>query len=117
MLGGTISVGQGEQLLFEKSARPMALGKESLLASAAWRDGWIHVEDSSLADLVRQLEPYSGRPIVLTSQRAAELKVGGSFNVDRLDTVLSALESLLPVHVRHEDNRVLIDYSDDTASG
>lgn len=116
-LGAPVRVGQGEALLFEKNAVPVALDQETLLNSVAWRDGWVHVEGSSLADLVRQLEPYSERPIVLTSQRVAGLRVGGSFNVDKLDSVLAALESLLPVRVRREGNQILIDHVDDAVSG
>lgn len=110
-VAGPVRVKQGEQLALERGSIPVPLDEDELLARAAWRDGWLHFDDRSLSELVRELAPYSDRPIVVTSQSAADLKVGGSFNVDRLDTVLTALESLLPVHVRQEDDRILIDYA------
>ena len=44
-------------------------------------------KDATLAEVVRALEAYLEKPIVLTSRKVAALKVGGSFNVDNVDAM------------------------------
>ena len=66
--------------------------------------------------MVRELEPYLDTPIVLTSRKVAALQVGGSFNVDNVDSMLTALESLLPIKVVRESDRILIRHESDATS-
>ena len=108
-----VALSAGQQLILTAGAVPTKLGEDELEKSADWRNGWLHFEDSTLAEVVRELKPYLDKPIVLTSRRVGELAVGGSFNVDDVDSMLTALETLLPIIVIRESDRVLIRHEAD----
>ncbi len=111
--GDEIELRAGQQLTLTEGAAPEELTEEELAKSADWRNGWLHFEDSTLAEVVGELKPYLDKPIVLTSRRVGELAVGGSFNVDDVDSMLTALETLLPVIVVRESDRILIRHEED----
>jgi transmembrane sensor len=98
----------GQQLVLEPGHMPMELSPDELENSSAWRDGWLHFDNYSLEAVVSALEPYTNKQIIIVSRRAAGLKVGGSFNVDRFDSILTALESALPIEITRHDDRIII---------
>jgi transmembrane sensor len=98
----------GQQLVLEPDGMPVELSPDELENSSAWRDGWLHLDNHSLEAVVSVLEPYTNKQIIIVSSRAAELKVGGSFNIDRFDSILTALESALPIKVTRHDDRIII---------
>jgi transmembrane sensor len=100
----------GHQLVLKPGNRPVTLTREQLETSSSWRDGWLHFEDERLEAVVRELEPYVNTQIIIADKRAAELKVGGSFFVDDFDSMLTAIESLLPIKLTHENDRIVINY-------
>ncbi len=112
-IDGPMRVERGQQLMLEPGARPVLLDSEALLASAAWRDGWRHFDDLSLAEVVETLDRYVDRSIVITNRRVAELRLGGSFNVDQLDSVFASLEALLPIRITAGADRIIIEHVED----
>jgi transmembrane sensor len=108
-----IALRGGQQLVLEPGATPVDLGAEELARSAAWRDGWLHFNGERLDHVFRVLDPYFEKPFVITDTRAAELRVGGSFNVDQTGPLLTALESLLPIAITHGGDNILVDYAQD----
>lgn len=103
----------GQRLVLEPGAEPVDLSADELARSSAWRDGWLHFDDERLDRVIRELDPYFDRPIIITESRAAGLKVGGSFNVDQPGPLLAALESLLPIVITDDGEKVLIKYAQD----
>ncbi len=86
------------------SARFSASGivLESIAASSigAWEDGFIELHDRPLAELITALRAY--RPGVLrVSPAAAQLRVTGSFSLDKSDQTLAALVQVLPIEVKY----------------
>jgi len=114
--GHEVELRSGQQLILAAGAVPIDLSEYELSKTAGWRDGWLHFENSTLVEVVKELEPYLDKPIVLTSRKVAELKVGGSFNVDEVDSMLTALETLLPIQVIRESDRILIRHESDATS-
>ncbi len=113
--GDGVELRVGQQLILAAGAVPDELSDEELEKSADWRNGWLHFADSTLAEVVRELRPYLDKPIVLTNRKVAELAVGGSFNVSDVDSMLTALETLLPVDVVRESDHILIRHKADAS--
>ena len=106
-------LGTGQQIDLEPGALPSELTADELAKRSAWRDGWLHFDDQSLAAVVEELQLHVDKPIVISSRRAGQLKVGGSFNVDRFDSILTTLESVLPVKITQDDERIVVAYDVD----
>ncbi len=111
--GTEVELRAGQQLMLTPGASPEDLSEDELVKSADWRNGWLHFEDSTLADVVRELKPYLDVPVVLTSREVEQLNVGGSLNVDDVDSILTALETLLPIQVMRNNDRIIIRHESD----
>lgn len=107
-IGDAQELQEGQRLLLREGETPALLGAEELQRAADWRNGWLHFENATLGELVNELEPYVDKQIILTSNASAQLLVGGSFNVDRIDVLWSTLETVVPVKVTEENDRILI---------
>ena len=114
--GNEVEMRAGQQLILTAGATPTELSEDELSKSSDWRNGWLHFKDATLSEVVRELEPYLDKPILLTSRKVAALKVGGSFNVDDVDSILISLETLLPIQVVREGDRILIRHESDATS-
>lgn len=114
--GKELELRAGQQLTLVAGATPITLSGDELSKAADWRNGLLHFERSTLADVVRELEAYLDQPIILTSRKVEELDVGGSINVDDVDSMLSALEALLPIQVTRESDRIVIRHEADATS-
>ncbi|HEY9153693.1 MAG TPA: FecR domain-containing protein [Opitutaceae bacterium] len=77
------------------------LSKSALADVTAWREGQIVFDSVPLSEALSKFASYHGR-VITASAGAAELKLGGRFNLDDLDGFLTALEEVLPVKVTHE---------------
>ncbi len=111
-----VELKSGQQLILEPGSVPTDLSQDELSSLSGWRNGWLHFEDQSLAAVVKELDPYLDKRIVLTSRKVEELKVGGSFNVDEVDSMLTAMETLLPIEVVRESDRIVIRHDADSTS-
>ncbi len=105
-----VALERGQRLVFESGATPTTLTDGELRNDLAWRDGWLHFDNDSLEDVVKELNLHLDTRIFIGSRRAAELQVAGAFNVDNLDALLEALEAVLPVTVTRKKDRLVIDY-------
>jgi transmembrane sensor len=70
----------------------------------AWRQGRLSFAETSLAEVVRQLNRYrrDDAPLVLADPSLASLRVSGSFQTTNIDGVLHALQLALPIAL-HQD--------------
>lgn len=67
--------------------------------SIAWQEGSIVFEDTRLADALRRFEDYHGWEIKV-SPDAADLRLGGRFDLENVQEFLRALPRVLPVAVK-----------------
>ncbi|WP_226668363.1 FecR family protein [Microbulbifer aggregans] len=76
---------------------------------ASWRRGKLIYRDTSLSEVVADINRYRNGKILLGTPELAELRVTTSFSVEQAETVVSMLEESLPVSVYRESNdRVVI---------
>lgn len=70
----------------------------------AWRAGEIIFDGKTLGDAVTEIERYTDARIVITDPQTAALLVGGRFRTDNVPAFFDALQSALPVSIRHAPN-------------
>lgn len=77
-----------------------------------WRNGRLVYVDSTLAEIVADINRYHPSNVVLASQNAADLRLTTVFRTDQIDKALDVLELALPVKVtRGKQNTIYITYT------
>jgi transmembrane sensor len=104
-----ILIGAGDRLLGSpQGVTVKALSTAAIDNALAWRRGQIVFEGVPLQEAVSRFADYHGRPISVSSG-AAQLLLGGRYNLDDLTGFLNGLEELFPVQVvRNADSTVQI---------
>jgi transmembrane sensor len=70
-------------------------------AATAWRDGRFVFQRTPLAEVLREIARYRGRPVHLASPALAGLEVSGVYRTANAAALLDLLPALLPVRVQH----------------
>jgi transmembrane sensor len=93
----TLSAGQQARAVFgggidvEQTTRTVEPG--------AWRQGRLSYVDTTLRDIVTDINRYSARQVVIADERAAAQRVSVTFTAGQIDAMLRGLPSVLPVEV------------------
>ncbi|GAB7530430.1 FecR family protein [Pseudomonas sp. 3A(2025)] len=69
-------------------------------SQVAWVDGQLIVLNARLGDVVAELARYR-QGVMRCDERAASLRVSGTFRLDALEAVLANLQASLPIEVRY----------------
>ena len=64
---------------------------EKAVARLSWLQGKLVFDDAPLADVAEQFNRYNQRQIVITDTKAAQLRIGGTFEANNADTFLNLL--------------------------
>jgi len=101
--GQRLSIGVGDETVIPVSATELA-------NQMAWRQGAIVFQEEPLSQAVAEIERYTDSRIVVSDPRIAALRVGGRFRTDDLQGFFDALQTALPVAIRHtSDGLVYVD--------
>lgn len=85
-----------------------AYAPENISRLSSWRTGQIRFKNETLREVVRELNRYTGKKILIEDTGIMDLKVYAAVRLDRIDLALSSFEKTLPVKVvRHFDRTVL----------
>jgi transmembrane sensor len=99
-----ITLGAGQRLTATGAQIAVeALPPEAMADALAWRSGQIVFNATPLGQALANFARFHGRDIT-TSVEAANLHIGGRYNLDDLDGFLAALEEILPVQVTRPPN-------------
>ena len=74
----------------------------------AWRKNRLIFHDTPLNEVVRQINRYHNRPVLLTEPRLNTLRVSGEFNATDRDGLIRALKSLFMLNSQELDNETLL---------
>ncbi len=74
-----------------------------------WRKGLLQFEDDLFSNVVRELNRYSGKKILIEDAEVMNLKIYAAVRVDRIDTALADLEKTLPIKVINHFDRIVIE--------
>lgn len=93
--GAAATLRSGEQLAY--SAHGLSEISPLDDTATAWRDGRLVFHETPLAEVVRQINRYHVRQIVLADVRLSDLKVSGEFNSGDREGLIKALKILFPL--------------------
>jgi transmembrane sensor len=74
---------------------------QQLSSELAWREGAIIFDGEPLAQAIAEIERYTDARIVVSDPEIAKLRVGGRFRTGNVQEFFDALQTALPVSVRH----------------
>jgi transmembrane sensor len=74
---------------------------QQLSSELAWREGAIIFDGEPLSEAIAEIERYSDARIVISDPAIAGLRVGGRFRTGNLQEFFDALQTALPVSIRH----------------
>ncbi len=92
---GIVRAGTGARFDASRIDTPRA----ELMAEAAWESGWVDARGRPLAEIIAAQRPYRSGSLRV-SMAAGGLPVSGHFPLDDTDAALTALEDMMPIHVR-----------------
>lgn len=101
----------GQQLNIHGDATEVRLlAPAQLTRSLAWREGQIYFKDDRLADVVDELNRYSGLSLVVENDGAREFAIAGTFetNAEGVEALLVSLKDGFGLNVRQEGRKVYI---------
>ena len=74
----------------------------------SWRQGVVRFDSQPLANVVKEINRYTEKKILVEDVSAMALEVNAVLRLDRLDSILDGLERTLPIEVtRHTDHVVI----------
>ncbi|MCX5465220.1 FecR family protein [Alcaligenes parafaecalis] len=77
-------------------------------AATAWRQGRLIVRDVSLSEVVAEINRYREQPIRIAEAKLGQQRVTASFLLDEQSAVLQALQQILPLRARTQDDGSII---------
>jgi transmembrane sensor len=76
---------------------------QQMSSELAWREGAIIFDGQPLSDAIAEIERYTDARIVVSDPEIAGLRVGGRFRTGDVQEFFDALQTALPVSIRHTD--------------
>lgn len=95
----SLPVVAGEQAVFIRASRQVALGPIAPADTASWRQGVLKYIHEPLSTVTSDLNRYSTRRIVVTDPKLRNLSFTGTVFSSRIDDALHAFEDVFPLHV------------------
>lgn len=103
----TLALSRGQQAVYsENGLSDVSPADEKTVT--AWRSGKLVFDGTPLADVVRELNRYHERRIVIADPALSALKVSGVFNANNLDGLLRVIPQVLPVQVENSNGSVIL---------
>jgi transmembrane sensor len=79
----------------------MPVSAQQLSSELAWREGAIIFDGEPLSEAIAEIERYTDARIIVSDPQIAALRVGGRFRTGDLQEFFDALQTALPVSIRH----------------
>lgn len=91
-----VSLRGGEQLAYSAGGLSEIVPADAA-AATAWRAGRLIFRETPLAEVVRQINRYHARQVVLADNRLGSLKVSGEFNAADREGLIRSVKILFPL--------------------
>lgn len=109
LFNGQYRVEAGVLLEYDLGRHSMQLSKmDNIDAVHQWRTGMIGFEAVPLSEVVKELNRYSAKKILIEDASILDLKIYAGVRLDRLDLALVGMEASLPVTVKTYTDRIVI---------
>lgn len=73
-----------------------------------WRTGQLRFDEEPLSVVVRELNRYSGKKILIEDAAIMDMKIYAAVKIDRIDLALASLEKTLPIKVINYFDRTIL---------
>jgi transmembrane sensor len=80
-----------------------AITAQQMSSELAWREGAIVFDGQPLSEAIAEIERYTDARIVVSDPEIAGLRVGGRFRTGDVQEFFDALQTALPVSIRHSN--------------
>jgi transmembrane sensor len=94
-----LHVNAGQRVTYSKPAGSLRMSRVDPQLAISWRQGALQFQEEPLEEVVREVNRYTARKIVLHDQQVARVPFTGTISPERVDDWLIALEEILPVTV------------------
>ena len=81
---------------------------KDLIAKLGWRRGVVTFDRTTLEDAVAELNRYNTRRLVVSDPHAAHMTIGGTFDVNNVDTFVDIAREDFGLHVINRGNETII---------
>ncbi len=99
----------GDQIIFgREKLKRIQLEEKMINRRTLWREGKIILDNKSLAEIVREIQPYTTEKIVIADEEVAILIAGGVFKMGEINSFFNALESALPVKIVRQKGIIIL---------
>jgi len=99
----------GEQIIFgREKLKRLRLEENTISQKILWREGKIILDKISLAEIVREIQPYITEEIIIVDDEIASLRAGGVFRMGEMNSFFNALEIALPVRVIRKKDVIIL---------
>lgn len=104
------TLGQGEQSVYSDDSGAVKLSRYGPAHKIAeWRSGMLTFNQTPLIDVVKELNRYSGKKILIEDKSIIDLPVSGVIRIGRIDVAIRGLEITSNVKARHYPDRVVLE--------
>jgi len=79
----------------------MPISAQQLSSELAWREGAIVFDGEPLSEAIAEIERYTDARIIVSDPQVAAMRVGGRFRTGDVQEFFDALQTALPVSIRH----------------
>ncbi|MFC3052552.1 FecR family protein [Kordiimonas pumila] len=90
--------------------RTSNLSPEELMHQTSWRRGMLHFKSKELSAVVQEVQYYVNKEIIIASDQASSILIGGSINTQNVTSFLKGLEVNFPVSVIERSSVIIISY-------
>lgn len=81
---------------------------KDLVAKLGWRRGVVTFDRTTLSDAVAELNRYNNRKLVVEDPHVARMTIGGTFDVNNVDTFIDIAREDFGLHVANRDGETVI---------
>lgn len=94
----------GLQARFGSTQPHIKVSPANIEQTASWKKGLLILDNQPLSEVAPIISRYLQKPLVLTSYSVGEMRIGGTYHTDNMDSMVDTLPMILPVKLtRHED--------------
>ena len=110
-----INLTQGHSTVIENSIRPVdIMDKKVIDKKLLWQHGKLYFEGESLIDVLAIVSRYTNYDFVFLDEKAKEVSIGGYYNIDDIDGLLTTLKRNFIVNMsKNSDGVIYVSYDND----
>jgi transmembrane sensor len=106
--GQSVQINPGEQLRFTQASSDLTRSRVDPAVATSWTTGRLLFRSTPLSEVVAEVNRYSDVQIRLADPSLAGIPISGTFELGDSDSIVTALQALLPVQVSKEGHATIL---------